>query len=139
MSVGPIEDLLAIRELVETFNVGIMRRDLDTWGNTWAEEGFWQIPLREEPAEGRHNIVAVLASIMEHNEFVSITAFPNATVVEGDSAHGKVYVQEFIFPREGKQRILAGYFDDKYVKRDGRWHFLSRIYTRMWRSTIPAE
>ena len=139
MSIGPIEDRLAIRDLVETFTVGIMRKDLELWGNTWAEEGFWKIPLREEPAVGRSNIVAFLAEIMANNHFVSMTSFPKETVIDGDKAYGKAYCQELIFPKAGGQRILVGCFDDQYVKRDGRWYFLSRVYERMWRSVIPAE
>jgi len=139
MSIGQVEDRLAIRELIETFAVGVMRKDTDMWASTWAEEGSWKIPLKEEPAVGKSNMIAVLEEIMARNKFVSMSSFPTELVIEGNKAHGKAYAQELIFPRDGGQRILVGCFEDKYVKRDGRWYFLSRVYESLFRSAIPAE
>lgn len=139
MSIGPIEDLLAIRELVETFAVGIMRKDIAVWGSTWTEDSTWNVPLKEEPVVGKSNIIAVLQEVLARNNFVSINSFPTETVIEGDKARGKAYCQELIFPKAGGQRILVGCFDDEYVKSDGRWHFLSRTYESLWRAAIPDE
>lgn len=138
MTTEVIADRLAIRQLIEAFAIGIMRADTDIWGNTWAEEGSWKIPLKDEPAIGRTNIIAVLEEIMARNAFVSMISFPSELVIEGDKAHGKAYAQELIFPKSGGQKTLVGCFHDEYVKRDGRWYFLSRVYESMWRSELPA-
>jgi hypothetical protein len=139
LSRGPVEDLLAIRELVETFTVGIMRKDTVLWGDAWVDDGTWNVPLKDEPVVGKGNMILLLQEVLSRNNFVSITSFPTETVIEGDRAHGKAYCQELIFPKAGAQRILVGCFSDEYVKRDGRWYFLSRTYESLWRSTIPAE
>lgn len=139
MDLDPIADRLAIRELVETFAIGIMRADTDLWGNTWAEEGSWTIPLSPEPIVGRENMVAFLEEVMARNAFVSMNAVPADLVIEGDRAHGKAYTQELIFPKAGGQKNLIGCFRDQYVKRDGRWYFLSRVYEPMWRSETGGE
>ena len=133
MDLDTIADRLAIRELIEAFTIGIMRADTEMWGNTWAEEGSWKIPLKEEPTVGRANIVAFLAQALAKNAFVSMSAFPADTVIEGDRAHGKAYVQECIYPKAGGQKTLIGCFHDEYVKRDGRWYFLSRDYESLYR------
>ena len=89
MSIGPVEDRLAIRELVETFAVGIMRKDIAVWGSTWAEDCTWNVPLKEEPVVGKSNIIAVLQEVLARNNFVSINSFPTETVIDGDKARGK--------------------------------------------------
>lgn len=131
MNTGPIEDRLAIRELVEQFAAGAMRIDLDMWGDTWAEEGVWGLPSMETPVAGKENVVAAFKEKMTYVDFMSMISFPSDLVIEGDSAHGKCYCRELIFPKAGGQVVVVGCFDDKYVKRGGRWYFVSRHYEVM--------
>jgi hypothetical protein len=128
MSRGSLEDRLAIRELIETFAVGTMRIDPDLWGSTWAEEGVWGLPSLPEPAKGKTNIVATFKEKLAYVRFISVAAFPSDLVIEGDRARSTTYSQELIFPKTGGSRTVAGYFDDEFVKRDGKWFFLSRIF-----------
>ena len=128
MNTGPVEDRLAIRELMETFAVGAMHTDTEVWGSTWAEEGSWKLPSMDAPAKGKADILATFAEKMAYVEFMSMISFPADLVIEGDKAHGKSYCRELIFPKGGGQKVVVGYFDDQYVKRDGRWYFLSRVY-----------
>lgn len=131
MSKGSVEDRLAIRELIETFAVGVTTIDADLWGSTWAEEGSWKTPSMPEPVQGKTAVVAKFKEMMAYLQFMSMSAIPSPTdlVFDGDTATGKAYCRELIFPKAGGQRIVIGYFDDKYVKRDGQWLFASRVYT----------
>lgn len=131
-----IGDRLAIRELLETFVVGCMRADSTIWGSTWAEEASWKIDKLDEPAVGRSNVIAVFEEIMPNIQFVSMTSFPTELSINGDKATGKAYSQEIIFPKAGGQRMLVGCSHDEYVRRDGRWYFLSRHFETLWRSAI---
>lgn len=128
MNVGPIEDRLAIRELIETFAVGAMHIDTDIWGSTWAEEGSWNLPSLSEPAVGKDTILATFGEKLAYVEFMSMIAFPTELVIEGDRARGKAYSRELIYTKGGDQKVVIGYFNDEYVKRDGRWYFLSRDF-----------
>ncbi len=128
MNSGSVEDRLAIRELAETFAVGAMHVDPDIWGSTWAEEGAWKLPSMDAPAQGKDNVIATFKEKMAYVEFMSMISFPAELVIEGDRASGKSYCRELIFPKGGEQKVVVGYFDDEYVKRDGRWLFLSRTY-----------
>lgn len=134
MNTGPIEDHLAIRQLLETYTVGCMRADKDIWGGTWAEDASWKIDMLDAPASGRSEIIAVWEKIMGNIQFVTINSFPAELVFEGDRARGKAYTQELIFPKAGGQRTLVSCSTDEYVKREGRWYFLSRVFSTMWRS-----
>ena len=131
MNIGPVEDRLAIRELIETFAVGAMRIDPDIWGSTWAEEGSWKLPSMTEPAKGKSNILAAFKEKMAYVNFMSMISFPANLVIDGDRARGKAYCRELIFPKGGGQKIVVGCFEDEYVKRDGCWYFLSRSYEVM--------
>ncbi len=128
MSKGTIEERLEIRELVETFAVGTMHVDLEKWGGTWAEDGLWKLPSMEEPAVGKDNIVKAFAEKLAYVEYMSMISFPHELDFEGDTATGQCYCRELIYPKAGGKLVVVGYFNDKYVKQDGRWLFASRIY-----------
>jgi hypothetical protein len=128
MSEAPIEDRLAIRELVETFCVGIMRLDREIWMSTWAEEGAWMLPSMAEPVRGTANLRAAFQDKTGYFKFMGMLFFPTDLVVEGDRARAKAYGQEIILPKAGGQKICIGCYHDEYVRRDGRWLFLSRDF-----------
>ena len=131
MNTGPVEDRLAIRELCEEFAAGAMRIDAQAWGETWAEEGVWGLPSMDKPVEGKANVVAAFAEKLAYVDFMSMISFPTDLVIDGDTATGNCYCRELIYPKGGDQLVVIGCFADKYVKRDGRWYFASRIYEVM--------
>ncbi|WP_321390668.1 nuclear transport factor 2 family protein [Emcibacter sp.] len=134
MSNNPIEDQLAIQELINTFLAACWRKDSTLWGNTFAEDGSWKIDMLDEPVVGREKVVAVYEGLMQHIEFVTITAFANELVIDGDKATGKVYSNENIIRKDGGQMILVGCHHDEYVKHGGRWYFQSRRFETLRRS-----
>ncbi len=127
MNKGPVEDRLAIRELIETFSAAAMRVDADQWGGTWAEDGTWKLVSMPEPVSGREEIVSAFLKVMGYVDFMSMISFPAELNIDGDTATGKAYSRELIFTKEGEQKIVVGCYHDEYVKRDGRWYFLSRF------------
>lgn len=131
MNTGPIEDRLEIRELIESFAVGAMRVDADVWGGTWAEEGTWKLASMPEPVTGRDNIVASFVKVMAYVDFMSMISFPAELQIDGDNAQGKAYCRELIYTKAGDQKIVVGCYHDTFVKREGRWYFLSRFYEVM--------
>jgi hypothetical protein len=48
---GPLEDRIAIRELLETYADAVCHVDAEGWGATWAEDGTWEMP--DYPQFGR--------------------------------------------------------------------------------------
>lgn len=131
-----IEDRLAITELVNRSVAGVMRKDMALWGGTWAENGSWMIDMFDKPVKGRDQIVSMFGNIIGKFSFVAMSSFVTDVEIDGNSATGKAYSQEFMFPMAGGQKILCGCFDDRYVRQDGRWYFQSRVYETLYRSTI---
>jgi uncharacterized protein (TIGR02246 family) len=126
ISSGPLEDRLAIRELVESYNDAVMRFDPDDWGANWADDGVWSLPGRGE-VSGRDNIVELWKGVMSTTVVEGFFASAAVVTVNGDQATGTWYQQEFL-SREGNRIAIVGEYDDAYVKRDGRWYFAKRIY-----------
>lgn len=135
-SPNDVVDRLAIADLVNRSVAGVMRRDAAMWGATWAPDASWKIDLLPEPARGRDVIVGIFAQIMQKFQFVSMSSFVTSLEIRGDRATGEAYSQELLFPLDGGQKILVGCFKDEYVRIDGQWHFQSRVYETLYRSTI---
>ena len=126
ISSGPIEDRLAIRELVESYNDAVMRFDEEAWGENWAEDAVWN--LGSGVVEGRAAIVPTWREAMSRFSFVGFFASAGPIIVDGDTATGTWYQQEVLHQKEGGKMNVTGRYDDKYVKSGGRWYFQERVY-----------
>jgi uncharacterized protein (TIGR02246 family) len=128
ISSGPIEDRLAIRELVESYNDAVMRFDADDYGANWAADGVWSLPGGRE-VTGRDTIVPFWKQMMGALKVIGFFASAGVITVTGESAHGTWYQQEFLTDAEGNsRRFVVGEYTDDYVKVDGRWLFAKRVY-----------
>jgi hypothetical protein len=107
MSKGSVEERLAIRELIETFAVGVTTIDPELWGSTWAEEGCWKTPSMPDVVQGKTAVVAKFKEMMAYLQFMSMSAIPSPTdlVFDGDTATGRAYCRELIFPKTGGREL----------------------------------
>jgi ketosteroid isomerase-like protein len=137
ISQGPIEDRLAIRELVESYNDAVMRFDAEAWGANWAEDGTWSLP-GGNAVDGRENIVNVWNQAMSNFSFVGFFASAGPILVDGDSARGTWYQQEFLHQKDGVRRNITGLYEDEYVRSGGRWLFRKRVYNILNAEETPA-
>jgi len=127
ISSGPIEDRLAIRELVESYNDAVMRFDGEAWAANWRDDATWHLP-GAGPIQGKANFYPVWQQAMSAFSFVGFFASAGPIVVEGNKARGTWYQQEFLHQKDGVKRAITGRYDDDYVKVDGRWYFQQRVY-----------
>ena len=127
VSSGPVEDRLAIRELVESYNDAVMRFDVDAWSANWVDDATWCLPGMGE-VKGKNVFVPMWQQMMANFSFVGFFASAGPIVVSGDTAHATWYQQEFLHQKDGVQRAVTGQYEDDYVRRNGRWLFQRRIY-----------
>ena len=127
ISSGPVEDRLAIRELVESYNDAVMRFDAEAWGANWAPDGTWALPGRPE-VHGRAAIVETWKGAMSAFSFVGFYGFAGPIIVTGDTAHATWFQQEFLDQKDGKKIGMTGRYEDDYIKTGGRWYFQKRLY-----------
>ncbi len=129
---GPLEDRVAIHELVASYGDAVTGRDGDAWIDNWAEEGaVWKLPAIPgmERVEGREAILAAWLAAMPGWPTQINFQRCGAIMVEGDRAHGHTYTDELNLDAAGNWERWLNRYDDEWVKRDGRWRFASRSLT----------
>ena len=93
---GPVEDRLAIHELVMSYGDAVTRKDAKDWGKTWAEDAIWRIPHFPllEKVKGREEIVRLWSQVMEDYKYIVFTAVLGSLSIENDTAKGVTYTTE---------------------------------------------
>lgn len=124
---GPDADRLMIRELIDSYGDAVARRDGDAWSACWDTDAVWRIGGRE--ICGRSAILSTWIGAMASYSDLVFLAFPGAITVEGDQASVRTHTYEHLIPVNGESRIQAGVYEDRVVRRDGRWYFLNRSFT----------
>jgi ketosteroid isomerase-like protein len=128
---GPLEDRIAIRELLETYADAVNQKDAVVWGSTWAEDSSWSLP--EESGigtiEGRERIIETWKVAMGYFPNVVFIATTGNIRIEGNKALMRSYTSEvYDDPATGQCRRDYGQYDDELIKVDQDWKFLSRRF-----------
>ncbi|MFT5011405.1 MAG: ketosteroid isomerase-like protein [Patiriisocius sp.] len=127
ISQGPIEDRLAIRELIESYNDAVMRFDGDAWKANWKSDANWTLPGVGE-IKGRDNFFPIWEQMMSGFSFVGFFASAGPLIIDGETAKGTWYQQEVLHGKDGSKRKITGKYTDDYLKEGDRWYFQNRIY-----------
>ena len=137
---GPIEDRLAIRELIETYADAVTQRDAAAWGALWDEDSRWLMPDLGAGVSlvGKALIVSSWVEMMAQHHgpaekpwaFSFVSAL-GAIRVEGDRATVRSYSIEAFVDAGGQTVHLKGQYDDTLVRRDDRWLFAERVWRLM--------
>jgi uncharacterized protein (TIGR02246 family) len=122
-----------IADLVHDYADAVVRRDADAWAATWAPDARWVLgPGRD--VTGRDVILDVWEKAMgRFSAVVQMVANGKATPgPTADTASGRWYIFENFLLASGETGILLAYYDDTYVRVDGKWLFASRELTRQY-------
>ena len=134
---GPLEDRVAIRELMDTHAHGVMAKDPAIWGSIWADDAYWALPEYPDLGgyTGKEAILAGWIESLKHygldNGTRPMVYFmqPGEIAVDGDAATAVAYTIEiYDDPFTGKRVHATGRYDDELKKVDGRWLFTRREY-----------
>lgn len=130
---GPVEDRLAIEELIYTFSDASSREENDLWASCWADDAVW-ITNRGEH-RGKQEILNTWLSLNEgiHDAegilYRLNMGYPGAIHVEGASAKGRTYFFVLTYMGDSNNpHFYAGLYEDEFCKTDGKWRFKSRVY-----------
>lgn len=131
---GPVEDRLAIRELIDAYADAVNRNDPVAWGETWAEDAVWSLPDYPQwgDKQGRAKIVETWVDAMAHYPGIVFIGSVGSIEVDGDRAQVRSYTSE-VYDQEGATKRDRGVYEDVCVKRDGRWYFASRAFRNVHR------
>ncbi len=132
---GPVEDRLAIRELLDSYADGITRRDKDLWASCWAREGRWK--PNDTVFSGVDDIVAHWVDILKSGKGIKgannrlFLQSPGSIVINGDEGEGWAYTSELLVDHNNMTYHLNGMYSDRYVREDGRWVFSERVFRKL--------
>lgn len=125
---GSVEDRLAIRERIETYNDAVFRRDPDDWAACWAEDARWSVG--DHHAEGRAAIRDLWMTMMAGFDAAGMYVAHGAVAIDGDRADARSYMLEMLRQTDGTERLVSGRYDDRLRRdADGQWRFTGRGYT----------
>ena len=130
-------DELAIRTLVARYCDAVARKDAADWGDTWADDGAWQ--LMGQTSSGREAVVERWNQLMAGFSFVLQT--PNFGVIElsGDSATGRWYVTEQLRGKDDSVLLTMGVYHDEYTRTQQGWRFQQRRFDALYMGTPDGK
>lgn len=133
------DDILAITHLAQQYADGVMQRDAEIWGNTWAEQGAWHLSPDMDPVTGRESLKAFWTNVMAGYPQVLHWVQPGLIEVDGDTATARFYVQENIKDAEGQGFRVAGVYNDELIKEAGNWRFAVRRFSVIYRGPVDMS
>ncbi|MBJ7441845.1 MAG: nuclear transport factor 2 family protein [Sphingopyxis sp.] len=128
---GPVEDRIALRNLLDSYADAVCRNDADAWAATWADDGRWELP-GFGTFSGKTEIVETWKAAMTGFPGIVFQAWPGAMTIEGDKAIMRSYASE-IYSRGDDVHHDLGEYADACMKIEGRWFFASRRFRALRR------
>lgn len=129
---GSLEDRMAIREVLETYADAVNRVDEELWASLWVEDSHWDLSHYPELGivEGKEAVVKLWRDAMPHYPKLSFLIGIGMIHVNGDTADARAYISE-IYEEPGtlKDKRARACYNDRLVKRDGKWFLQSRSFT----------
>ena len=128
---GPIEDRLAIREVLETYADAVNRVDAELWASLWVEDCHWDLSHYPElgVVSGKDAVVKLWKDAMPHYPKLGFMVTIGSIVVTGDTAKARTYISEvYEEPGTGKDKRARARYDDTLVKRGGEWFLQGRYF-----------
>ena len=123
---NPLEDEMALKNLMARYVDAVNRSDADAWIATWSEDAVWN--LMGDPVSGRDTILALWQGMMASFEFVVMLPSSCLFSVDGNTATGHWYLHEYMRDQQGTGSTILSRYVDTYVKKDGQWLYQSRQY-----------
>jgi uncharacterized protein (TIGR02246 family) len=129
MSIGYLEDRLAISDLFVRYTTALDRGDVETIVDCFTPDGSL-----DSPAVGRHSGHAAIRAFAErfarfHERGAQLRHVISdlAVAIDGDHARATCYLLN-ILTRNGKSELLApGRYECELVKSGGEWRFHRRV------------
>jgi 3-phenylpropionate/cinnamic acid dioxygenase small subunit len=118
----------AIAELIARYNYAIDHNDFQGWADCFALEGIFDGMIGRYAAHGEldrftADVKKLTATTPNLRHYVTNIQ----TEVNGHEARSRCFLMMTSTSKEGGTKVvIAGEYEDKLVKRDGRWLFTER-------------
>ena len=113
-----IHDLLGRYAFAQDYGKG----DPDAWAALFVEDGRFEVPEISLVVKGRPALSKFVDLV--HQTAPGIHHFQSNYVIDidGDRARGKVELNEFMLRSEAIYNNMQAWYEDDYVRVDGRWY-----------------
>ncbi len=139
-----IADRVEIEALRAEFTDAGMMRDYDRFASLFTEDGAWRMPHIDEELVGRAEIRAAIERLQGRWDYFVQTVHPGMTEVDGDTAVGRSFVNEFGRLRDGIGHLRRRQLVPELLRvpRPVRahaegWKFAERLYEIRYVDTTP--
>lgn len=133
---GPVDDRIALRELLDAYADAVCCRDADAWAATWADNGQWELP-GFGTFSGKAEIVGIWKQAMTGFPGIVFRAWPGSMAINGASATMRSYTSE-TYVRGDRTHHDLGEYSDICTKVEDRWYFSSREFRSLNRQEYAA-
>jgi ketosteroid isomerase-like protein len=123
-----MEDRLAIRELIESYNAAVIDNDADAWADNWCADGVWNLG-EENDIVGRDTILEHWQEAMQIFDFVGMFAQPKFIRVGDQDARAEWHTNELCRKSDGSMLRMFGLYRDVYRRELTGWKIAERRYS----------
>jgi len=118
----------AIAELIARYNYAIDHNDFQGWADCFASEGVFDGMIGKYAAHVELNrFTADVKKLTETTPNLRHYVTNIQTEINSDQARSRCFLMMTSTTKEsGTKVVIAGEYEDKLVKRNGRWLFLER-------------
>lgn len=115
----------------------LMMRDYDRVESLFTPEGVMRWPHINREFVGREQIRAGIEWGQGLWEFFVQNLHPGVVRLDGDTATGRAYVQEFGRMRDGGSHLNYALYHDRYRRTPDGWKFSERVYEVRYLDSSP--
>jgi hypothetical protein len=134
---GSTNDIVAIRNLIDSYGDAVIRRDLEAFGACWHEAAVWEYEAGR--FIGKESILRQWKLIHDGSHGVRgvdtrfFSSAPGAINVGATSGAGQTYITIPSHDMDSDEHVsFHGVYDDEWVKPGGRWLFSSRRFRHLY-------
>ncbi|HEY6646870.1 MAG TPA: nuclear transport factor 2 family protein [Mycobacterium sp.] len=132
-----IADRIEIEALRDEFTDALMMHDYDRFAALFTSDGAWRIPYVNVDFVTRKEIRTGIERMQGLWEYFVQTTHPGVIQLDGDTALGRAYIEEFGRMRDGRSELNYSLYHDRYQRTGDGWKFAERVYEVRYLDTSP--
>lgn len=116
-------DRVMINDLVSRYAFLGDHGPCEDWVALFADNGRWEMPSCQVFARGREQLHQVVSTVLGKLPGVHHIQSNLVVDIDGEKAKGKAEFNAFLLRPDQIASIAQGWYEDDYVKIEGRWYF----------------
>jgi ketosteroid isomerase-like protein len=132
-----VVDRVEIGALCAEVTDAVMMRDFDRFASLFTPDAALRWPHIDKEFIGRAEIRAAIEWGQGLWEFFVQNVHPGVVRLDGDTAVGRVSIQEFGRMRDGSSHLNYAMYHDRYLRTPDGWKFTERVYEVRYLDPTP--